>query len=360
MTTTKVKAAIISTSFANGGAEKFAVSLSFMFEKLNVEVHNIIINDVVDYQYTGKLLNLGKECKSSFILFKKLKKGILVYQYLKDNNIDIIVDNRSRNNFIRDLLFKYIFKNRKVWYIVHSFNLKLYFPKSVLLANLLYKNADKLICVSKAIENKVKQKFKFENTKTIYNSYDFSNIKLKENVFNTEKYILFFGRFDNKAKNFDLMLDAFSISKVFNKGYHLRLIGDGTDLDLIQDKIKNLQIDSFVEILPFMSNPFDYVQLAKFTILTSNYEGFPLSIIESLALGTPVIAVECNSGLKEIIKHESNGLLVEKNNSKSFADAMNRFVDDAVLYDFCKNNAQKSVEHLSLEAVSKQWESILF
>jgi glycosyltransferase involved in cell wall biosynthesis len=50
-----------------------------------------------------------------------------------------------------------------------------------------------------------------------------------------------------------------------------------------------------VTILPF-NNPFDIVQNARFTVLTSHYEGFPMSIVESLALGTPVVAVDCNSG----------------------------------------------------------------
>jgi hypothetical protein len=40
-----------------------------------------------------------------------------------------------------------------------------------------------------------------------------------------------------------------------------------------------------VTILPFNSNPFDIVQNARFTVLTSHYEGFPMSMVESLALG---------------------------------------------------------------------------
>jgi glycosyltransferase involved in cell wall biosynthesis len=66
-------------------------------------------------------------------------------------------------------------------------------------------------------------------------------------------------------------------------------MGDGPDLNKIQDSIKGL--DGYVTILPFNSNPFDIVQNARFTVLTSHYEGFPMSMVESLALGTPVVAV---------------------------------------------------------------------
>jgi hypothetical protein len=49
------------------GAEKFASLLSFMLENLNIEVHTIIINDAVDYEYAGELLNLGIDSERRFL-----------------------------------------------------------------------------------------------------------------------------------------------------------------------------------------------------------------------------------------------------------------------------------------------------
>jgi glycosyltransferase involved in cell wall biosynthesis len=86
-----------------------------------------------------------------------------------------------------------------------------------------------------------------------------------------------------------------------------------------------------VTILPFNSNPFDIVQNARFTVLTSHYEGFPMSIVESLALGTPVVAVDCNSGPREIVIDEYNGLLVENYNVKNLAAAFNRMIGSRVV-----------------------------
>ena len=360
MTQNKNKVAIISTSLGCGGAERFASLLSFMLEKLNLEVHNIIISDVVDYKYGGTLMNLEIESSNSSSFFKKIKKGFLLNTYLKENKINFIIDNRPRNNLIREIITNWIYGNRRKWFVVHSFNTVTYFPKPDFFSKFLYQKADKVICVSQGIEEIVKQKFDLKNTVTIHNPYDFSKIEIEKETPISGEYIMYFGRFDEKVKNFSLMLEAFYLSKIYLRGYKLLLMGDGPDLGTIQDNIKRLQLEYFVNIYPFNTNPFQYVRQAKFTILTSRYEGFPLSIVESLALGTPVISVDCDSGPREIIIDGVNGLLVPNNNPHGLASAMKQLIDDTDLYDFCKINAVKSVEHLSLETISKQWESILF
>lgn len=354
----KKKVAVVSNSLGKGGAERFAALLTFMLEESGFEVHSIIVNDVVDYAYTGNLFNLEKESSSSFSLFRKFKKGILLRHYLAKNDIGIVIDSRSRNVLLRELITRFIYRNTKIYYIVHSYNFQNYFPSSVFWSSIIYKNAEALVCVSKAIEEQVNQLYKLKNTVTIYNPFFIENEEI-EKAAETKKVILFFGRFDEKVKNFTLMLEAFSESQVFLKGYQLHLMGDGNDLEFIQQKIKQLGLTDYVEIFPFKENPFDEVREAKFTVLTSHYEGFPLSILESLALGTPVIAVDCNSGPREIIQNEYNGLLVENNNAKAFAEAINRFVDDSKLYDFCKKNASESVKHLSLKNIAVQWKNLI-
>jgi glycosyltransferase involved in cell wall biosynthesis len=82
-------------------------------------------------------------------------------------------------------------------------------------------------------------------------------------------------------------------------------------------------------------------------------------LVESLALGTPVISVNCESGPSEIIIDKHNGLLVENNNPDVFAEAMNRFISDQELYTHCKNNAKESVQKFSMENISKDWKRII-
>jgi len=232
-------------------------------------------------------------------------------------------------------------------------------PKSVFLSKILYSKKDTFICVSNEIEKKVQTRYFFKNTLTIYNSVKINNLKFIKPNNVSEKYFLYFGRFDEKVKNLTLMMESFLLSKVYEVGFQLILMGSGPDLELINEKVKQLKCEDYIKIIPFVENPIPYIQQAKSTVLTSRFEGFPMSIIESLAVGTPVISVDCPTGPNEMIIDKFNGLLVENYNKNQIAEAFKKFAFDDELYQICKLNSQKSIEHLSVETIANQWKKLL-
>ncbi len=78
--------------------------------------------------------------------------------------------------------------------------------------------------------------------------------------------------------------------------------------------------------MDYQPEPFPFVKQALFTVLSSNYEGFPMSIIESLACGTPLVSVDCPSGPSEIIEHNVNGLLIEKDTLYGLSETIFAFL----------------------------------
>jgi len=353
------KIAIVSASLGVGGAERFAGLLSFMLHDLGYEVHNIIILDYVEYDFKGKLVNLGQLFANEKGIFRAVKKGKYIAKYLAENDIEMVIDNRSRPTIVRELFTKWIYGNRKVYYFFHSSNLEMYLTNSVFWAKYIFGEATKLVCVSKEIEEKLKNKYQFTNTKTIYNPIVFPEKVAEIPAAIPEKYILFFGRLEEKIKNFSLLLNAFSKSKVYENGTKLLIIGDGSDKNYILTKIAALQLKNHVQVLPFQKNIMPYIQHARCTILTSHFEGFPMAIIESLAVGTPVISVDCETGPKEIIQNNFNGLLVPNHDDIPLSEAIKTMIENEKLYQTCKNNAQKSVEHLSLTNIAQQWKQLL-
>lgn len=353
------KIAIVSASLGIGGAERFAGLLSFMLDGLGYEVHNIIIMDHVDYGYKGKLVNLGELFVKEKGIFRAVKKGKYIAQYLHENEIQMVIDNRSRPLMLRELFIKWIYNNRKTYYFFHSSNLEMYVTSSVYWAKYIFGKATKLVCVSKEIEEKLKIKYHFNNTTTIYNPIIFPENVSEKPKDAPEKYMLFFGRLEEEIKNFSLMLKAFSLSKVYQKGAKLLIVGDGSGKDFILSKIKELQLENHVELLSFQKDITPYIQHARCTILTSQFEGFPMSLIESLAAGTPVISVDCETGPREIIRDKSNGLLVPNHNENALAEAIKIMFEDEKLYQICKINTQKSVENLSLTTIAQKWKQLL-
>ncbi len=356
MPTDTVKLAIISHSLGGGGAERTAALLSRMLSSEGLEIHNIIVNDRVDYEFGGTLYNLGKEANSGSSFYRKWKKARLLNRYLTENRIDCIIDHRARNSFIREFIYSKIYGNRKKIFVVHSHNLLAYFPSSGMLAKILYSDST-LVAVSHAIRQKIRQIYGLESVVIQNPAIPFSNSASRQKV--DGKYILYFGRLDDQVKNFGLMLQAFSLSELYRDGIRLVIMGDGPDGEFIRRKSEELGIDSSVILLPFEENPSSMIKNAMFTILTSRFEGFPMSLIESLSMGTPVVSVDCESGPSEIIKNRENGLLVVNHNASELAESMKIFASDVELYQICKKNSAQSVAHLSVENMLKLWKQIL-
>ncbi|HUH27402.1 glycosyltransferase [Gelidibacter sp.] len=355
----KLKICVVSISLAKGGAERSTAILCKMLQGEGFEVHLVLLNDAIDFEFHGQLLNLGLDKEYPNRPWKRFKRIQKLRHYLKTHNFHYIIDNRARSSASVELLYlNYVYQGFKFIYVVRSRHLDNYLTKHKWVAQLILKKVDKIVGVSKDISASINSEFKTKKTLTIYNAVEnFNEQQSKKEVH--EPYILFLGRLDDKVKNFGLLIEAYKLSKLSNHSVQLYIVGDGEDKEMIQQKINSFQLQSHVKLYSFTPHVYGLLKNALFLVLTSRHEGFPRVLIEALSVETPVISVNCKSGPSEIIDHEINGLLVENHNPKALAQAFDRFLLDIDIYNTCKSNSKQSVAHLNQSIIGKQWSKIL-
>ena len=353
----KYKIALIGYRLGIGGAEKVMANLSIFFEKQGIEVHNIIVLDVVSYPFSGKLINLGLLKNKRNGIFNKLHRVLFLKKYLNENKFDFIIDFRFRINPIQELLIaKWLYKSKTI-FTVHSYLIDNYMPNWSFLTRFMHQDCYKMVVITNKAKELIEFKHHLNNVQTIYNPINIEEIQSKsiETIDLNFEYIIGIGQMETNVKQFDKLIEAYSNSILPTNNIHLVLLGDGERISILKSLAKQNNIEEKVHFLGFQENPYKYLKNAKFFVLSSLNEGLPNVILEALACGTPVVSFDCLSGPSEMILDKQNGLLVENQNVHKLTEAMNLFVEDDKLYTFCKENAFQSISHFSIDNIGKQW-----
>lgn len=355
------KICLVSISLAKGGAERSVAMLSQMLSSLGHQVHIVVLNNEIDFKYSGTLFNLGAlkpkndHFPARLTRFKKLRG------YLTTQAFDVVIDHRPKNEYFRELFYKkYIYRDLSTIYVVHSSNKQEYFTKMVSKMTAIYNTQLATVTVSTHIELHVAKTSGVLNCSTIHNAY---NPAWKQEVsiddLPANNYILSYGRLHDGIKDFSFLIHSFNASGVWKDGVSLVIMGDGPDKKMLQDLAASMPCNKHIVFLPFTKAPFGIIQNARCVTLTSFYEGFPMVLVESLSVGVPVISLDIVSGPSEIIQHNYNGLLVKERDPEKFADALGVICRDEVLYLKLKAQTQGSVQQFSMQEISAKWDKLL-
>ncbi|SEM82850.1 glycosyltransferase [Halomonas caseinilytica] len=124
-------------------------------------------------------------------------------------------------------------------------------------------------------------------------------------------------------KRHDRLLRAYAKSDITTP---LAIMGKGKPEheEAVRRQIASLGLEDRVIWLGYHRNPYPFIREAKAMVLTSDAEGLPRVLIESLLLHTPVISTDCPSGPREILTHELADFLVAPDDEDGLAEALRR------------------------------------
>ena len=285
-----------------------------------------------------KSLQINVFKKMGYLLFKK---------YVEENGTPDVI--HAQSIFNAGFLAEYIFDKYKIPYIITEHNSGFYYKNQGF--EKFYKQAVEVInksknCFavsanySKYLNKELKSNKKW---KVHHNIVDNSFLSCKINLPIQDKFIFLCVSRLHKIKNIDLIIKSF---KKFNLKYsnsELRIIGVGTELKNLKQLTKEIQIDKKVQFLgkKLRSDIAHEYNSCHSFIYASSFETFGVIFVEAMALGRPIISLNCGSS-DEIIT-DKTGILVKNKSVEDMSKAMIYLFENYSNYDplkirnYCKS-----------------------
>jgi len=135
------------------------------------------------------------------------------------------------------------------------------------------------------------------------------------------RVILGVGRF-TEQKGFDVLIRAFRTVLGSVHDCRLVIIGEGPDRGKLEGLVRDLGLAEHVDLPGYTKNPYSYMENVDLYVLSSRFEALPMTLIEAVALGTPVVSTDCPCGPAEILRGGQYGPLVPPEDSEALAEAM--------------------------------------
>ncbi len=252
---------------------------------------------------------------------------------------------------------------------VHGF--EKYYGLRKYLAQYVLPKADAIRCVSQRLKKELMDKFHIAEEKiTVASIYTdgqkFSSLKRQKPPKSAGDEFIFLtvGRLV-PVKNIGLQIEA--ISEVVKKYSEIELwvVGSGPEEEKIKTKIEKLGLGDKVKLLG-QKSPEDlekiYVEADAF-LLTSDYEGWGMAIIEAASFALPIIMTDVGCA-GEVIKDKENGLIIPVGDKEKLVEAMIRIIEDEKLAQEIGTGASLAIKNLlskeqTLQLYKASWEKAM-
>jgi glycosyltransferase involved in cell wall biosynthesis len=210
----------------------------------------------------------------------------------------------------------------------------------------MYSGFDKIVCVSKSVQNSFLEHLFILNTKTcvVYNTIIPKMIRNKstqdrKKIRPTNSMVFVsVGRFAI-AKAFERIIPVAKMLKNDGKNFTWYIIGGGELWNAVNSLVIENQLAEDIILLGSLDNPYPYIKTSDYLVVTSLYEAHPMVINEALVLNKPVISTRFES-VEEILTDGVTGIICE-NSVEGLYLGITKIFEDKNLEFQIKENVSK-------------------
>lgn len=365
-----MKVLVLHGHLSMGGEERVLLSVLKNLVELNYDVdllitwnhgeNNLFENEIpekVNYKflfdnYNGK----NKLIKEIYRIRAKATYLKKVEKIIKENKYDVIIDYSSNllkyNNFdIKVPVFAWIHFSLTFGEKLSADKIEKYKKQ--------YKKYDKILAICDTMKDEFVEILGMDKNKVelVYNPIDLEAIRKKaENIdkkyenYLKQDYFLQVSRL-TEQKQPEHLVDIYYKLKQQGIKEKLYFIGNGEKVELIKQKIKEYKLEDDVILLGQIENPYPFFKNAKLFVHTAKYEGLPTVLLESLTLGTPVVAYDCPTGPKDILgKNSEYGELIPLNDKDTFVEKVYELMNKNEKYENYRKLSLVRANDFSMES----------
>lgn len=347
------------------GAEIFCCQLSNHLIKLG---HEVIIVSLYDgyalLPFRNPIISLNRSKRNRYFDIKGWRE---LKEIINNFKPDLIQANAA--DTLKYAVFSKFFFKWNMPIVYRNASASSFYIKNLLSRRfnaMLLKNVDLIISVSEASKEDLNFLFPFTISKSCVIPVGIEKKELEiKDLFNEFNFNIIHAGSFTKEKNHFGLINIFKKLVVDNPNFILHLIGDGDLKNEIELKILNENLQDSIILHGGIEEPLSYIKAADLLVLPSLIEGLPGVILEAMYCRTPVIAYNVG-GISEIVL-ENTGVLVDKNDERSFAEAIKkssvnrnqeqieeayemvreRFLNQAIAVTFLKKYETIVSEHIS-------------
>lgn len=338
-------------------------------------VATLIANELQNNtEYNVSFVSLTEEKENTFYcldknikrykLYDKPVRGITHYfgyvkrlkKIVKDNNIRILMDIDG----IIDMYSVPIKKSTGVK-IISWEHFNYYFHPAQRLRKLVRRYAvnkvDAIVTLTEEDKGYYEKNLSFKcPIKCIYNPVVWKQRVTEYNK--KSRMILSIGRLTYQ-KGFDMLIEAAKIVVEKNKDIKWIILGEGEERKLLEEKVKNYGLNDNIIFVGNVNNVDEYYKDAALFVMSSRFEGLPMTLLETKPYNLPIISFKCKTGPSELIADGVNGYLIEEGNISEMASKISELMNDSERRQEFSGNANIGMDKFEIKNIMRKWCDLL-